>query len=89
MDGTLLDYDYREVRVAQAIIRNARRVFLAADHSKFGRPALVRLGSLGDVSTLFTDELPPEPILAFLQANKVELRISPPVKVEAYVPTGK
>lgn len=26
LDGTLLDYDYREVRVAQAIIRNARRV---------------------------------------------------------------
>src|SRR5579875_3913424 len=40
LDGTLLDYDYREVRVAQAIMRNARRVFLAADHSKFGRPAM-------------------------------------------------
>lgn len=90
LDGTLLDYDYREVRVAQAIIRNARRVFLAADYSKFGRPALVRLGSLADVSTLFTDELPPEPIRSFLQASKVELCIAPPsTKAEAIGPAGK
>ena len=46
LDGTLLDFDYQEVRVAQAIIANSRQVFLAADHSKFGRNALVRLGSL-------------------------------------------
>ena len=77
LDGTLLDYDYREVRVAQAIIRNARRVFLAADHSKFGRPAMVRLGSLTDVSMLFTDEAPPEQIRTFLVANKIELCIAP------------
>lgn len=61
-DGTLLDFDYREVRVAQAIIRNARRVFLVADHSKFGRSALVRLGHLQAVDTLFTDRPPPQSI---------------------------
>ena len=89
LDGTLLDYDYREVRVAQAIIRNARRVFLAADHSKFGRPALVRLGSLADVSTLFTDLPPPEPIHAFLLAHKVELSIAPPPKSDGIAQTEK
>ena len=46
LDGALLDFDYREVRVAQAIIANSRQVFLAADHTKFGRNALVRLGQL-------------------------------------------
>ena len=34
-DGTLLDYDYDEVRAAQTIVRNARQVFLVADHTKF------------------------------------------------------
>ncbi len=43
-DGTLLDFDYREVRVAQEIIRNSRSVFLVADHSKINRNAMVRLG---------------------------------------------
>ena len=33
-DGALLDYDYREVKVAQAIIANARHVILVADSSK-------------------------------------------------------
>ena len=45
LDGTLLDFDYQEVRVAQAIIANSRQVYLAADHTKFGRNAMVRLGS--------------------------------------------
>src|SRR5690606_34685016 len=40
-DGMLLDYDYREVRVAQAILDQSRCVYLVADHSKFGRNAMV------------------------------------------------
>ena len=73
MDGSLLDYDYREVRVAQAIMRNARQVFLAADHSKFGRPAMVRLSSIGEVSAFFTDRAPPAPIQKLLADAGVEL----------------
>jgi DeoR family transcriptional regulator, glycerol-3-phosphate regulon repressor len=58
-DGTLLDYDYREVRVARAIIANSREVFLVADHTKFGRNAMVRLCPIGEVDALFTDRPPP------------------------------
>jgi DeoR family transcriptional regulator, glycerol-3-phosphate regulon repressor len=32
-DGALLDFDYREVRVAQTIMENSRQVFLAVDHT--------------------------------------------------------
>ncbi len=71
LDGTLLDFDYREVRVAQAILRNSRSVFLAADHSKFGRNAMVRLGSIADIDVLFTDQEPPEEILPALEAGDV------------------
>lgn len=58
-DGTLRDFDTREVRVAEAIIEHARTVFLATDHSKFGRPALVRQGHLNQIDALFTDAAPP------------------------------
>ena len=58
-DGTLLDFDYREVRVARAIIANSRKVFMAADYTKFGRNAMVRLGTIGDIDALFTDRQPP------------------------------
>lgn len=54
-DGALLDYDYREVRVAQAIIGNARHVVLASDSSKFERSAPVRIGHLSQVNTFVTD----------------------------------
>jgi len=54
-DGTLLDYDYHEVRVTQAIMAQSRQVWLMADHTKFGRHALVRLGSIAQGDKFFTD----------------------------------
>ncbi len=54
-DGALLDFDYREVKVAQAIIANARHVILVADATKFERTAPVRIGHLSQVDTFITD----------------------------------
>lgn len=76
MDGTLLDFDYREVRVARAIIENSRKVFLAADHTKFGRNAMVRLGRIDEIHTLFTDRRPPGEICDVIGVSGVELRVS-------------
>lgn len=58
--GEMLDFDIEEVGVSQAIIDRSRKVFLVADHSKFQRSAPVRIASLEDVDTFFTDApLPP------------------------------
>lgn len=54
-DGALLDFDFREVKVAQAIIANARHVILVADATKFERTAPVRIGHLSQVDTFITD----------------------------------
>jgi DeoR family glycerol-3-phosphate regulon repressor len=77
-DGTLLDYDYREVRVAQAIIEQAREVWLVADHSKFARGAMVRLGHLSQVDKFFTDAPVPAPVHKVLEAAHVELMVAEP-----------
>ncbi len=58
-DGTLRDFDYREVTVARAIVAHSREVWLAADHSKFNRPAMVELARLDNLDRLFTDAEPP------------------------------
>jgi DeoR family glycerol-3-phosphate regulon repressor len=71
-DGTLRDYDYREVKVARAIIEHSREVWLAADHSKFNRPAMVQLAHLSQVDRLFTDARPPEPFPALLAEADVD-----------------
>ncbi len=60
-DGTLRDFDYREVKVARTIIGQSREVWLAADHSKFNRPAMVELARLDEIDVLFTDAPPPAP----------------------------
>lgn len=75
-DGELLDFDYQEVRVAQAIIKNARQVFLAADHSKFGRNAMIRLGNISQASHLFTGQVPPTNISEILLEHDVELTVA-------------
>ncbi|QDZ02521.1 DeoR/GlpR transcriptional regulator [Nitratireductor mangrovi] len=54
-DGALLDFDFREVKVAQAIIANARHVILVSDSTKFERTAPVRIGHLSQVDTFITD----------------------------------
>ncbi|MDE1462086.1 DeoR family transcriptional regulator [Spartinivicinus poritis] len=72
-DGALLDFDYQEVKVSQAIINNSRAVFLAADQSKFGRNAVVRLGHVTQVSKVFTDYCPFPKLKQRLADCKVEL----------------
>ncbi len=61
-DGSLLDFDYREVKVAQAIIANARHVIVVADSTKFERTAPVRIGHLSQAHSFITDHCPIESI---------------------------
>lgn len=71
-DGTLRDFDYREVKVARTIIEQSREVWLAADHSKFNRPAMVEVGHVHDIDVLFTDASPPAPFDHLLTQGHVE-----------------
>jgi DeoR family glycerol-3-phosphate regulon repressor len=75
-DGSLRDFDYREVKVAQAIIAHARQVWLAADISKFNRPAMVELARLSQINRLFTDAAPPDPFPALLAEAGVDCDIA-------------
>ena len=75
-DGSLLDFDHREVRASKCIMANSRQVFLVSDHSKFGRSAMVRLGNLGDLDAFFTDRMPSEDICELLAENDVRLHVA-------------
>ena len=73
MDGTLLDFDYHEVRVSQAMIANAQKTIMVADHSKYGRSAMIRLGHVEDIDMLFTDLQPPVPLMEQLKQTQTEV----------------
>jgi DeoR family glycerol-3-phosphate regulon repressor len=72
----MLDFDYREVRVAKAIMSNARNIMLVSDAMKFTRSAPVRIGHLSDVDIFVTDESPPEPIVELCRNTGVQLEIA-------------
>jgi DeoR family glycerol-3-phosphate regulon repressor len=74
-DGSLLDFDYHEVRVKKAIIENSRSVYLAVDHTKFGRNAMVNLGSITELQMIITDQEPPEEIVAILKDNEIPYEV--------------
>jgi DeoR family glycerol-3-phosphate regulon repressor len=72
-DGSLLDFDYREVRVARAIIENSRHVVLVADSSKVERNAPVRIGHLSEVDIFVTDELKSPELRALCRSHGVRV----------------
>jgi len=75
-DGSLRDFDYREVMVARTIIEHSREVWVATDHSKFNRPAMAEVARLAQVDTLFTDTQPPEPFPSLMRDAGVELVVA-------------
>ena len=75
-DGSLRDFDLREVKVAQTIIAQAREVWLAADASKFNRPAMIEIGTLSQIDRLFTDAPPPPPFPDLLAQAGVRCEIA-------------
>ncbi|MDH4051429.1 MAG: DeoR family transcriptional regulator [Rubrivivax sp.] len=77
-DGSLRDFDYREVKVAQAIIEQSRQVWLVADHTKFNRPAMVELGRLEQLDAMFTDLAPPVPFDTLLAQSQVRCVVAEP-----------
>lgn len=75
-DGSLLDFDYHEVRVKKAIIENSRRIYLAVDHTKFGRNAMVNLANISELDMLITDLTPPDEIVAILKEHNIPLEVT-------------
>lgn len=75
-DGSLRDFDYREVKVSRAILEQSREVWLATDHGKFNRPAMVELARLDQIDMLFTDAEPPAPFPALLAEAGVQCEVA-------------
>jgi DeoR family glycerol-3-phosphate regulon repressor len=80
-DGWLFDYDYREVRVAQAIIENARRVILVSDRTKFERTAPVRITHFDHLDVFVTDWLPSTKLRALCREKGVRVIETMPAPV--------
>ena len=87
-EGALLDFDYREVRVAQAILGQARQKVLIADRSKFERRAPVQIGHLADIDIFVTDTAPPSEITDLCHSAGVQLIVAGPAPVTSLSGSG-
>lgn len=72
-EGSLLDFDLREVSVARAIMANAAHVILVTDATKFDRRAPMRIAHVSKVDTFVTDRCPLPGFRQILSQNKVRL----------------
>ena len=71
--GTFFEFDSDIAATIAAMRQNARHTILAADHSKFLRNGVVRVGNLSDIDTLVTDVRPPAQMCSLLEQANVRL----------------
>lgn len=57
-EGNVYDYIIEEVEIKKRLIKQSKNVFLVADHTKFGRKALIKICTLKEISEIITDDLP-------------------------------
>lgn len=75
-EGDLCDDDHTEVAVVSAALRQAAHRLLAVDSSKFGKRAMVKLGSIIDVTALITNERPNEVLSNILTHHGVPVIVA-------------
>ena len=88
-DGALLDFDYREVRVSQAILGQALKKILVADKTKFERRAPVQIGQLDDLDIFVTDLAPPSEIRALCDTAGVKTIVTEKERTGAHEETAR
>jgi DeoR family glycerol-3-phosphate regulon repressor len=76
VDGSVMDFDMREVAVARAIVANARRTILVCDHHKFERSAPVRICTIADIDVIVTDQPPPAGFVDVCQRHSVAIEVA-------------
>jgi DeoR family glycerol-3-phosphate regulon repressor len=75
-NGEVCDYDLREVRVTQSIMRHARKVILVTDSMKTKRRAPVKVGNLSDIDIFVTDDGISHDLVELCRHREVDIQIA-------------
>lgn len=70
LEDGLMDFNLDEAEFSRVAMQRADRTVIVADHSKFGRRALVTVAGLDAAQMLITDRPPPPPFLERLQRSE-------------------
>jgi DeoR family glycerol-3-phosphate regulon repressor len=75
-DTGFMLFDLQEAEFSREIISHAECAIMAADATKFGRQAPVRVEAAGVIDTLVTDAPPPDGITTFLTESGVRVIVA-------------
>lgn len=62
-----------EVGIKRAIIQSSRRAFLIADHTKYGKIALIKVADIEEFEVIIVDKPLPEDVLKSLEEKKIKI----------------
>lgn len=73
LDKGIMDSNEPECELKKAMLRQAEKVLLLADHSKFDKTAFVKLMDFDEVDMLITDQEPEKAWMELLQEKEIEV----------------
>ena len=76
MEGGIFDSHELEADVKKSLIERGHKVYLLADHSKFGRVAFMKLTDLEQIDVVVTDRKPSDEWMRLFSRNHVEVYYS-------------
>ncbi len=69
----IMDFDLDEATFARRVLLRGQRRIVVTDHTKFGRRGLISVCGYADITTLVTDQAPPDPISTAIAGHEVQL----------------
>lgn len=69
--------DMTEVQSDRALMASAKEITVLADHTKFGKIAMMRVAPIGRVRRLVSDSMVPEAVVADLREQGIEVELAP------------
>jgi len=73
LQGEFMDHHMVQAEFSRAIIGQAQKTIVVADHTKFNTRTFVKVCSLQDVDILVCDQPPPDALLARLEQSDVKI----------------
>jgi DeoR/GlpR family transcriptional regulator of sugar metabolism len=68
-----MDFHFEEAEFSRAVIAQAEKTIVVADHSKFGNPNFIKVCGFDEVEMVVVEREPPEPILGNLNEAGVDV----------------
>lgn len=72
-DGGIFDSHELEIDMKKAMLEQGSRIYLLADHTKFGNVGFTKLANICQIDVIVTDQMPSDEWMELFEQNHVEV----------------